>query len=132
MSEKLRDRTFDESWKKVLGKFFWEFLGFYFPKILEKIDTKKDYIFLDQELAKITKNAVTPNRRLDKLVKIFLKTEEEVWLLIHVEIQSYHDNDFELRMWQYFYRIFDLYEKPIASLAILTDKDTEYVQILIR
>jgi hypothetical protein len=30
MVEILRDREFDVSWKKILEKFFWEFLDFYF------------------------------------------------------------------------------------------------------
>ena len=71
--EKLREREFDESWKKILEKYFWDFMNFYFPKIIQKIDQNKGYTFLDQELAKITRESQSKSRRLDKLVKVYLK-----------------------------------------------------------
>ena len=54
--KKLRERAFDESWKLVLEKYFWECLDFYFPEISVQIDKKRGYAFLDQELQKTTNN----------------------------------------------------------------------------
>ena len=45
-----------------------------------------------------------------------------MWILIHIEVQSQYDKDFPKRMFIYNYRAFDLYNKPVISLAILGDK----------
>ncbi|MFM7715223.1 MAG: hypothetical protein ACKO7A_21690, partial [Microcystis sp.] len=47
---------------------------------------------------------------------------EEVWILIHIEIQSQYEENFPQRMYIYNYRAFDLYQKPVISLAILGDE----------
>ena len=119
--EEIRSREFDEEWKKVLEKFFWDFLDFYFPEIAKQINKTKGYTFLDQEMVKIFREAESKKRRVDKLAKVYLQDGEEIWLLIHVEIQTYHDTEFALRMFTYHYRIFERYQKPVASLAILAD-----------
>lgn len=41
---KIRERAFDDSWKLMLEKYFWECLDFYFPEISKQIDKKKGYI----------------------------------------------------------------------------------------
>ena len=53
---------------------------------------------------------------------MWLPEEGEVWILIHVEVQSQYDADFVERMYVYHYRAFDLYKKPVISLAILGDE----------
>jgi len=54
------------------------------------------------------------------LVKVFLKDGGEEWILIHIEVQAEEEEDFSLRMFRYFYRIFERYGKPVVSIAILT------------
>jgi predicted transposase YdaD len=61
-------------------------------------------------------------RYVDKLVKVFMQNSEEKWILIHVEVQGYADKDFSKRMFQYYYRIFDQYDKHITAFAIFTDE----------
>jgi len=124
--KKLRKRAFDEAWKRVLKPYFWEFLDFYFPHISEEIDKKKTYVFLDKELEKIVRASTSKSRRVDKLVKIYLKDQQEVWLLIHVEVQTYKDIEFAQRMYSYHYRIYDRYQKPVSSLAILADNNKNF------
>jgi hypothetical protein len=124
--EKLREREFDESWKKILQEYLWDFLEFYFPEISQNFEQSKGYSFLDSELSKITRESKNTHRRLDKLVRVYLKEEKEVWLLIHIEIQTYLDEDFGLRMFTYYYRVFDLYKKPLLSMAILADPHQEF------
>jgi hypothetical protein len=41
---------------------------------------------------------------------------------VHIEVQGYKDDDFSQRMFTYFYRIFDKYQKNIVALAIFTDE----------
>ncbi|WP_153722812.1 RpnC/YadD family protein [Sporosarcina cascadiensis] len=53
-------------------------------------------------------------------MKVYLKEGGEQWILIHIEVQGVNEEDFSKRMFQYFYRIFDRYEKKIAALAIMT------------
>lgn len=52
---------------------------------------------------------------------MWLLDNQEVWILIHVEVQSQYDKEFSQRMFIYNYRSFDLYQKPVISLAILGD-----------
>lgn len=59
----------------------------------------------------------------DKLVKVWQIQGEEIWLLIHVEIQAKSEDNFAQRMFSYNLRIFDKFAKPAISLAILCDAD---------
>jgi len=63
---------------------------------------------------------------VDKLVKVFLLSGREKWVLIHIEVQGYPDADFEERMFIYYYCIFDKYKTKVVSLAILTDVNKKY------
>ena len=119
--KRLRRRVYDESWKQVLEKYFWQFLEFYFPERLKYINKAKGYRFREQELHKITPSSEIKKRRVDKLAEVYLKEEEKLWLLVHVEIQTYKDKKFAERMFSYNYRIFDKFKMPAASLAILGD-----------
>ena len=55
---------------------------------------------------------------MDKLVKVWRKSGEEEWVLIHVEIQSQDETGFARRMYVYNYRIFERYNRQVASLTI--------------
>ena len=41
---------------------------------------------------------------------------------VHIEIQGDKDKDFSLRMFRYFYRIFDRHGRQVISIAVLTEK----------
>lgn len=45
----------------------------------------------------------------------------EAWVLVHIEVQGQVDADFPRRMYVYNYRLFDRYDRRVASLAVLTD-----------
>ena len=45
----------------------------------------------------------------------------EEWILIHVEVQTSRDSDFARRMYIYNYRLFDRYNRIVASMAVLGD-----------
>jgi hypothetical protein len=53
---------------------------------------------------------------------VWLRDNQEVWVLIHTEVQSQEESDFSKRMYIYNYRAFDLYQRPVISLAILGDE----------
>jgi uncharacterized protein DUF4351 len=68
---------------------------------------------------------------VDKLVKVWLKSGEEVWALVHIEIQGQRETGFESRLYVYNFRIHDRFGAPVATFVILTDDEagwrpTEY------
>lgn len=46
--------------------------------------------------------------------------------MIHIEVQSQYDKEFTQRMYIYNYRSFDLFHRPVISLAILGDEDKKW------
>ncbi|MBK1990943.1 DUF4351 domain-containing protein [Sphaerospermopsis aphanizomenoides BCCUSP55] len=113
--------NYDESWKEALNEYFESFLFFFFPQIHELIDWKESPQPLDKELQEITASSETEKRIADKLYKVWLLDKQQIWILIHVEVQSHYDVDFAERMFIYHYRAFDLYHNKVLSLAILGD-----------
>ena len=60
-------------------------------------------------------------RRVDRLVQVWLPDGLETWLLIHIEVQSQREPGFAKRMFVYYYRIVDRYDREVVSLAVLAD-----------
>ena len=114
--------NYDETWKEAIGDYFDSFLAFFYPQVYQQIDWTKTPISLDKELEQITASAESKTRHADKLFQVWLLDNQEVWILIHVEVQSQYDKEFSQRMFIYNYRAFDLYQKPVISLAILGDE----------
>ena len=65
-------------------------------------------------------------RYVDKLVKVWTKDGQECWVLIHIEVQTTRDEGFPKRMYVYNYRVFDRYNRAVASLAVLADDDPDW------
>ena len=113
----------DSPWKEAIEHAFPEFIDFYFPRASRQIDWARGYTFLDKELQKIARDGELGRRYVDKLVRVTTLAGEEDWLCVHIEVQGEVDHDFERRMFVYNYRIFDTYDRPVASLAVLADND---------
>ena len=45
---------------------------------------------------------------------------------MHIEVQGYNDRYFARRMFMYYTRILDKYDKPITAFAIYTDTDKNF------
>ena len=120
MSERSVD--FDSPWKETLEYYFEDFMAFFFQQAYANIDWSRGYEFLDKELQQVVRDAGLGRRFADKLVKVWRKSGEEQWVLIHVEVQGQQETDFSKRMYTYNYRLFDRYNRPIVSLAVLTDQ----------
>jgi hypothetical protein len=73
-------------------------------------------------LQQVVPEAEVGRRTVDKLVKVWQRSGEEAWVLIHLEVQSQVEVEFAERMYVYHYRLFDRYRRRIASLAILGDE----------
>ncbi|BAB74275.1 hypothetical protein DSM107007_04230 [Nostoc sp. PCC 7120 = FACHB-418] len=101
-------------------------MKFFFPQTAPLINWERPYEFLDKEFQQIAREAEQGRRYADKLVKVWQLQGEEVWLLIHVEIQAKPEDDFAERMFSYNLRIFDKFGQPAISLAILCDADSTW------
>ena len=118
--------NFDTAWKEVLSQYFEAFLAFCFPPVHALIDWSHSPEALDKEMEQIAKDAESGKRIADKLFKVWLRDGRDIWVLVHVEVQSQPDPDFSKRIYQYNYRAFDLYEQPVISLAVLGDEQDNW------
>src|SRR5438552_4009474 len=114
---------YDSPWKEALDFYFEPFLALLFPEVHAQIDWSRGYESLDKEFQQVVREAEVGRRYVDKLVKVWTKDGTECWVLIHIEVQTVRDAEFPLRMYVYNYRIFDRYNRPVASLAVLADDD---------
>ncbi len=115
-------QDYDSPWKEILSEYFQEFMTFFFPEESQEIDWSRHYVLLDKELRQITRDAEIGKRVADQLVKVWTKDGEETWVLVHVEVQAQRETEFPHRMYVYHYRIHDLYQRPVASFAVLADE----------
>lgn len=117
---------YDSPWKDIIGKYFPEFMEFFFPAAHAQIDWSKGYYFQETELQQVRPQAEIGKRVADKLAKVCLKNGEELWVMVHLEVQNQRKKAFPKRMYTYNHRISDLYDCQVASFAVLTDQDPEW------
>lgn len=120
-SETTGSADYDSPWKNALEAYFEECIHFFFPAIAREVDWKRGYLFLEKELQQVAKNAAIGRRYADKLVRLYRKDGSHEWVLMHVEVQGQKKGDFSERMYTYNYRIFDLFHRKVASIALLAD-----------
>src|SRR6185312_13495966 len=116
----------DTAWKEILDAYFKDCIDYCLPKLSALIDWEKPVASLDKELQAITKGNEAGRRILDKLFKVYLQNGHEQWVLIHIEVQGKMDEEFPKRMFTYGYRIYDKYQQPLVSCAILTDENEDW------
>jgi len=126
MIKKRKKADHDSPWKEILEVYFPQAMQFFFPKTAALIDWSHPYEFLDKEFQKIDRDAEQGRRYADKLVKVRQILGEEIWLLIHIEVQAESEDKFAERMFLYNVRIFDRYHKHAISLAILCDSSRDW------
>lgn len=120
------NNEYDTPWKDALTLYFREFMEFFFPEAAAEIRWSAGYEFLDAELQQIVRDAELGKRLADKLVRVELVNGASVFVLVHIEIQGQYEADFAKRMYIYNYRIFDKYDLPVASFALLTDDNSAW------
>ena len=111
----------DSVWKEILDARLEEFMEFFFPHIHGDIDWSRGYELLDQELEPILRDSPFRERRVDALVKVFLRDGSETWLLVHIEVHGYYKADLEERVHICNHRIHERYGREAVSLVFLTD-----------
>ncbi|MFM9952086.1 MAG: hypothetical protein ACKV1O_29415 [Saprospiraceae bacterium] len=113
--------TRDKLWKGIFEDFFPEAIAFFFPDFTNLMDWSRGFEMLDKEQKQIFPESEESHRRVDILTKVWLLDGSEQWILIHIEVQGYWDDQFAKRMFTYFYRLTDRYKVPVSALALLTD-----------
>ncbi len=112
---------YDSPWKEALDFYFEPFMAFFFPQTYNDIDWSKGYESLAKELQEIVRDAETGRRFTDKLVKVWLRSGDEAFLFVHIEIQSQFQVDFAKRVYIYNHRLFDRYDREVISFVVLGD-----------
>jgi hypothetical protein len=122
--DKLR-RQNDILWKGMIEEVFEDLLRFVFPRAERIFDLERRFEYLDKELGLLNPKPgrKSDTRFVDKLVKVYLRDGSEEWVLCHVEVQGADDKEFAKRMFKYYARIFDRFDKPLTAIAIFTEKD---------
>jgi len=128
MTKENQKPDYDSPWKDIIEIYFPQFLEFFFPKVYDEIDWSlpQPYEFLNQELQQLEADAKIGKRLADKVVKVWLKNGEQIWIIIHLEVQGKYEKIFPNRMWTYHYRLYDRHQQKVVSLAILADDNPHW------
>ncbi|HEY4286961.1 MAG TPA: hypothetical protein VGN00_07665 [Puia sp.] len=123
----MKHRKSDILWKVIMEEVFPDLLRFIFTDADDVYDMERGFVFLDKELAELhpQPDEDKDSRFADKLVKVYHRDGLEEWVLLHVEIQgdTNEREAFAERMYTYFYRIRDRYQKKVSAVAIFTGQD---------
>jgi hypothetical protein len=111
----------DSAWKQVLQVLLPDFLALVHPALHGAIDWSRPVTPLDKELQATTRRGRKGRRDVDVLASLWRKDGQEQWLLVHVEVQGREQPEFTRRMFTYHTRLVDRYDRPVVSLAVLTD-----------
>jgi len=104
----------DRLFKELLTNFFPEFIQLFFPEI--SANWNPDSIeFLPQEV--ITDVTQGEKKIIDLIVKASWKNQPSLFI-IHVEHQSYTEDNFNQRMFIYYARLHEKYALPIYPIVI--------------
>lgn len=89
---------YDSPWKEALVRFLPNFMTLFLPRTYEDIDWERGYVFLDKELQQVTRKADLGRRLADTLVQVWQRDGQDVWVLIHIEVQGKPQRAFAQRM----------------------------------
>jgi hypothetical protein len=126
MSTPVYPARYDIPWKAALAHAFRDFMSFFFSELYPQVDWSKRPRFLDKELAGIGFGAAPDGMVADKLVEVQLRDGSSGLVLIHIEVQAQRDVALGRRVFDYNYRIFKEYNRPVASLVLLADEDLNW------
>jgi hypothetical protein len=113
--------NYDTTWKEAISDYFESFLLFFFPAVYSLIDWTKPPVSLDKELQQITASSEAGERRADRLFQVWLTNQQELWILVHIEVQSQYESAFSQRMYIYNYRAFDLFMNSVTVTKTLSN-----------
>ena len=108
--------------KEALDTLLPDFLSLLFPRVHAAIDWSHPPEFLDKELDQLSAGLGMAGLVVDKLVRVRRRAGGDLWLLVHVEVQSQRDASFAERMFAYYASLFVQHRLPTVSLAVLGDE----------
>ena len=111
---------YDNLYKTLLHRYFWEVLKISLPTLYEAADKTEAPEFLEQELQKVTLDLEGGANRTDSLVRIKLKDGTNELILCHFEIQGEGGGDMPVRMHRYRQMIYLKYGEEPVGIAVLT------------
>jgi len=127
MKKRTDETRFDDIlWKGILSDLFFEFLELCHPELYEKVDTARPVVFFDKEFPRLYPASKGKKRHADIIAKVYLKTGDQLAIIVHVEAQGYPDETFAYRMDVYNYRAHDRHQLDVESIALLTDNDPDF------
>jgi predicted transposase YdaD len=114
--------------KSAFEEAFPDLLRFFFEDADNIFKMERGFQFMDKELSELFPELEKQggSRFVDMLVKTYLKTGAEEWILVHIEIEAGAAKTFAKRMFQYYYRIFDRFEVEVAALAVFTGGKNQF------
>jgi hypothetical protein len=111
----------DSPWKDLIDAEFSDFLRFFAPVAADDVDWSVPPVSLDGELQALSIAAEHGRRYADKLVRVRRRCGDDVFVLVHVEVQGRRDPHFAARMAAYRRRIQERWAAPVFSIAVLAD-----------
>lgn len=117
---------YDGAWKELLERFLEAILRCFFPAVAQAIDWTCKPEFLEQELRSLLANEQSMVQRMDQLIKVRLENGQIQWLLIHLEIQSFQEAEFERRIYRYHQLIEVHHQRETISMVILGDLNANW------
>jgi hypothetical protein len=120
----------DALWKEFITQFFEQCILLLHPELWAAVDWSVPPEFLEQELINSLRGKfrIRGKKKLtDKFVKLRLKTGQDCFVFVHLEVQGELDDDFPKRLFIYRSLIFLRYDiEDITTIAIFTgDKPSE-------
>jgi len=113
---------FNNGWLTVVRSLLPHLFAFFFPDVHQAVDWDRPVEFLDKEMEYAVRLAGGKGKKtVDTLVKVWLKSGEEAWMLLHLEFQNQVDITFPGRMFSYNALMYIRHRVTVASFAILGD-----------
>jgi len=115
------DSDYDGAWKETLRRHLPALLAKYFPSMHAAIDWSVEPQWFDKELSQVLGQAGKRNQQVDVLVKLRLLSGQDQWFLLHLEIQTAYEENFESRIGLYNCGLYWIFKHRVATLVILGD-----------
>ncbi|HET6384945.1 MAG TPA: hypothetical protein VFJ58_16245 [Armatimonadota bacterium] len=112
---------FNNGWLSVVRPLLQYLFAFFFTDVHKAVDWDRPVEFLDKEMEYAVRAAGKGKKTVDTLVKVWLKSGEQAWMLIHLEFQNQIDVTFPSRMFSYNALTYIRHHVDVASFAILGD-----------
>ena len=117
---------YNTAWTTIVTVLLSHLFALFFPDVWAEIDWDRGVEFLDKELDYAVRLGGKGKRAVDKLVKVWLKSGYETWMLLHLEFQNQVDATFPRRMFIYSALMLVRHEAQIASFGILGDPNANW------